>query len=355
MDVPHESTDPPRILVVGCGAIGGIVASHLAAMNHAVSVLTTNGAIGKALTERGFQVKSDALSGTVPAGPVLLDADQVAASYDYVLLAVQPPQIQQAANSVAGKLAADGRMVCFQNGLCEDIVARIVGEERVIGGVIAWGASMSGPGRYERTSPGGFTLGSLRGQRDVKLERLARILEAVGPVELTANLAGVRWSKLGINCAVSTLGTISGGPLGPVLKQRYARRLALEIISEVVQVARAEGVVLEKVSGTIDLEWLALSPEEARSSGSPSLVTKHALILAVGARYRRLRSSMLAAIERGRPPAIDFLNGEVVERAAKHGLSVPVNNAAREWVWAIARGDRKASPQSLHALYEATR
>jgi 2-dehydropantoate 2-reductase len=64
---------------------------------------------------------------------------------------------------------------------------------------------------------------------------------------------------------------------------------------------------------------------------------------------------MLAAIERGRPPAIDFLNGEIVRRASRHGIPVPVNSAARDWVWAIARGERQASPESLRALYEATR
>ena len=350
-----SSAGAPKLLVVGCGAIGGVVASHLLAIGQDVSVLTTNRAIGEALLRDGFRVASDALGSTVPARQVLFDAAEVNTAFDYVLLAVQPPQVRSAVESIADKLAADARFVCFQNGLCEELVAEVVGAERVIGAVVAWGASMTGPGHYDRTSSGGFTLGRLDGGRDEALEQLARLLEAVGPVELTENLSGVRWSKLGINCAVSTLGTISGTMLGPALKRRHARRLALEIISEAVAVARAEQVRLEKVSGTVDLEWLALKPAERAASGSSSLVAKHALILAVGARYRRLRSSMLAAIERGRPPAIDFLNGEVVRRAERHGIPVPVNSAARDWVWAIARGERQASPDSLRALYEATR
>jgi 2-dehydropantoate 2-reductase len=84
-------------------------------------------------------------------------------------------------------------------------------------------------------------------------------------------------------------------------------------------------------------------------------LAKHGLILAVGARYRRLRSSMLAAIERGRPPSVDFLNGEVVEHAKKHGLSVPVNSLARACVWRIARGELQASQETLAALYRETR
>jgi 2-dehydropantoate 2-reductase len=113
-------------------------------------------------------------------------------------------------------------------------------------------------------------------------------------------------------------------------------------------------VRLEKVAGTLDLEWLALGADE-RERGSMSLATKHAMVLAVGARYRRMRSSMLSALERGREPAVDFLNGEVVERAQKHGISVPVNERARELVWAVARAERHSGRPLLRELWETTR
>ena len=133
---------------------------------------------------------------------------------------------------------------------------------------------------------------------------------------LTQNLRGARWSKLALNCAVSALGTIAGERLGPLVRVRRYRRLALEVMTECVAVAKAEGVQLEKVAGTLDLDWIALSEADRASRGSAALTAKHALLLAVGLRYRRMRSSMLAAIERGRTPAIDFLNGEVVD--ARH-------------------------------------
>ena len=246
-------------------------------------------------------------------------------------------------------------MVCFQNGLCEERVAKLVGADRVIGAVVAWGASMLEPGVYERTSSGGFSLGRLDGSTDEPLEQLSRALEAIGPVTITSNLLGARWSKLAINCAISTLGTIGGDRLGTLMRQRHVRRLALEVMTEVVAVARAEGVKLEKVSGTLDLDWIALTDAERAAGGSPGLFAKHSLLLAVGARYRRLRSSMLAAIERGRPPSVDFLNGEVVERAVRHGIDVPVNQRARDLVWAIARGEKQASHATLRGLFDGTR
>jgi 2-dehydropantoate 2-reductase len=64
---------------------------------------------------------------------------------------------------------------------------------------------------------------------------------------------------------------------------------------------------------------------------------------------------MLAAIERGRPPAVDFLNGEIIDRAERLGIPAPINRAARDLVWAIARGEKRPGVQTLHALYERTR
>src|SRR5690606_17875043 len=46
-----------RVLVVGCGGIGGIIAAHLIERGHDISVLTTNPAIARALRERGLEVR----------------------------------------------------------------------------------------------------------------------------------------------------------------------------------------------------------------------------------------------------------------------------------------------------------
>jgi 2-dehydropantoate 2-reductase len=350
----------PRLLVVGCGGIGGIVAAHLFEQGHDVTALTTNPLIADAVNEQGFRVRGDGSPGTV-RGRVIRALPAGAAPFDYVLLATQPPQVEEAARQALPALAPGGAMVCFQNGLCEERIAAIAGPERTLGAIVAWGASMVEPGVYDRTSAGGFVIGRVHGASPdgaperARLDELARLLEAVGPTSITDNLAGARWSKLAINCAISSLGTMGGERLGVLMRHRFVRRLALEIMTETVTVARALGVRLEKVSGTLDLEWIALTEADRVASGSPSLVAKHALLLAVGARYRRLRSSMLAAIERGRPPAVDFLNGEVVTRGALLGIPTPINTAVREQVLAIADGRAKAGVDGVRAFFERTR
>ena len=78
------------------------------------------------------------------------------------MLATQPPQVEEAARTALPPLADDGAMVVLQNGLCEERIARIAGAERVIGAIVAWGASMLEPGVYDRTSAGGFRVGRSR-------------------------------------------------------------------------------------------------------------------------------------------------------------------------------------------------
>ncbi len=346
-----QSAQKKRVLIVGSGGIGGIVSAVLndyAGPWVEVVTLTTNPTIASAITQHGFRVRGDEGS-TVVKGRVLTElADEL--PFDWILLATQPPQVEDASRRAVQFLAPNGAMVCFQNGLCEARVGRIAGPERVIGAVVAWGASMLEAGIYERTSNGGFTIGRIDGSDDPRLAELAIVLEPIGPVNITRNLAGARWSKLAINCAISTLGTLGGTRLGALMTHRHVRRLALEIMSEVVAVARAEKVQLEKVSGTIDLDWIALTAAERRSRGSASLVAKHAMLLAVGARYRRMRSSMLAAIERGRTPAVDFLNGEVTEHGRAHGIPTPVNAEAQSMVHALARGELKAGMDLVRRL-----
>ncbi|MCC6521078.1 MAG: 2-dehydropantoate 2-reductase [Polyangiaceae bacterium] len=361
----------PRVLVVGCGGVGGIVCAGLLEQGFDVTPLTRNPLIADAVNTHGFRVRGEG-AGTVPGRAVtrLRAGDR----FELVLLCTQPTEVEEAARQTVPYLAADGWMVCLQNGLCEPRVAPIAGAGRTAGAIVSWGATMVEAGIYDRTSAGGFVVGAYAepsptggatGELEVTapptgrpelLAELGRRLECVGPVTMTENLAGARWSKLALNCAISSLGTVGGDRLGPLLRQRHVRRLALEVMTEAVAVARAEGVRLEKVAGTLDLEWIALTDaERAAAVGSPSLVAKHALLLAVGARYRRLRSSMLAALERGRPPAVDFLNGEVATRGARHGIPTPVNDALRSEILLMARGKRQPGTATLRALFDGTR
>jgi 2-dehydropantoate 2-reductase len=334
-----------RVLVVGGGGLGGVMAARLAPVAD-VTLVSTNAAIRHAIDAAGVVAEVDGR--LVRGAPTVVAEAPAGAGFHLAILATQPPSVEDAARATAPALADDARVLVVQNGLCEERVAAVLGAERVVGGVVAWGATMDAPGRYRQTARGGFTLGRIGDPApamDPGLLTMAALLRTAFPVRLTGNLRGVRFSKLALNAAISSIGTIAGEPLGPLVAEARYRQLALEVMTEAVRVAAASGVTLERVAGTLDLGWIALT-EPGRRRGMP-LALRHALLRAVGLRYRAMRSSMLAAIERGRPPAVDFLNGELVTRGAAAGVATPVNAAIVDAVWRIARGEHASSRAAL--------
>ena len=112
-----------------------------------------------------------------------------------------------------GYLAEDGVLVTFQNGLPEMQIADILGEERVLGCTVAWGATMQSPGVCELTSEPdalSFSLGAISSNRSRHFDKVKELLELMGTVEVEDNFIGTRWSKLLINSAFSGMSAVLG-------------------------------------------------------------------------------------------------------------------------------------------------
>ena len=212
---------------------------------------------------------------------------------------------------------------------------------------------MHAPGVYERTSDGELVVGELDGRLTPRVQGLGATLDTVTPATVSDNIYGVLWSKLAINCVITTLGAVTGQLLGEMLQRATVRRLALSIVSEVVDVAQAQGIDLEPVGGTLDLERLYLSLARRAGGFGLDLIPRHTLILIVGLRFRKLKSSMLQSLERGRRPEIDFMNGYVVEKGKENGVPTPVNEALTGLVQEIEAGARHFTPQNLDGLRTA--
>ena len=342
-------TEPERLLLMGCGAVGGVIAAGLLRAGHQVPVVTHNDQITEAIHSGGLQVTAPEGQWAVPATTHTHLAG-VSGPFDAVYLAMKGTEVEQAARDVAGYLSPEGYVVTLQNGVVEDRVGNILGRERVVGALVGWGATMRTPGVYEMTSRGELVVGELDGKWTPRVERLKITLDAAAPTTISTNISGVLWSKLAINCVVTTLGAVTGQLLGEMLQRSAIRRLALSIISEVVDVAQAHRISLEPVGGTLDLHRLYVPIGRRRAGFNPSLIPKHALILAVGLKFRRLKSSMLQSLERGRRPEIDFLNGYVVGKGQAKGIPVPVNAALLEMVHEIESGARPVRPDNLREL-----
>jgi len=171
---------------------------------------------------------------------------------------------------------------------------------------------------------------------------VAEILSAVVPVRITDNIIGHLYSKLIINSCISSLGVISGLYLGKMLSIKKIRKIFIEIIREGVAVADKMNLKIEIFGGKIDFS------EFVKGNSLLSDIRRHLLIRIIGFKYRRLKSSSLQSVERGRPTEIDYLNGYIVRNAAVHNLPVPVNTAIVMLVHEIERKKRKITPENFN-------
>ena len=75
----------------------------------------------------------------------------------------------------------------------------------------------------------------------------------------------------------------------------------------------------------------------------------------IGFKYRKIKSSSLQSIERGRRTEIDFLNGYICDRGKELGVPTPVNDAVRAMVLEIEADKRTMSMDNISELLKKIR
>jgi 2-dehydropantoate 2-reductase len=334
-----------HILIEGIGGIGGVVAGRLIQAGYDVTLVTANPQITEALNTHGLRLITPEGTTAIRAKAYTILADLPAGEhFDAVYLLMKANTVVEAAKQTVPLLTSDGYMVTFQNGIVEDAVATRVGGQRIISGVIGWGGTMRAPGIYEKTSPGATYLGELNGELSYRLGNLAKVMEQVTPVVATRHIRGVLWSKLAINCTITTLGALTGELLGDMLADRRMRQVFARTYAEVIDTADALGIKLQRIAANPRLLYV---PPNA---GLLTRFAKDLLVQFAGRRYGRVKPSMLQSLERGRPTEIDFLNGYVVEQAKIVNVPTPVNAALVKLIKAIEAGQRAIDPKNVDDL-----
>ncbi|PKN54112.1 MAG: 2-dehydropantoate 2-reductase [Deltaproteobacteria bacterium HGW-Deltaproteobacteria-14] len=338
-----------RIAVVGAGAIGGVTAVFLAEAGHAVQIVTKHPAVAAQARGDGLRVRGVRGEHRATLDGVATVAE-LRGPLDVALLATKSTEVVEVARELLPLMAEGGVVLTMQNGITEQAVAEVVGEHAVVACVVAWGATMLEPGTLEMTSEGEFVLGALDGRPVEALAPLATLLSAVVPTRVATNMMGERYSKLIINACVTTLGGVCGLLLGDMLARRPARELFIAIMREAMAVADAMGVRVEPGGGG-KLDFYRF----VRGDGWLDRFKRHAMIRLIGFKYRRLKSSTLQSLERGKPTEIDFLNGYIVAMGARHGVPTPVNAALVRMVKEIEAGTRAIAYANLQEVAIAGR
>lgn len=359
-----------KVAVVGCGAIGGVVGAMLHVAGEDVVLVDTNQAHVDAIRERGLLIDGDGIEPTTIRPRIVANAAEIDGPIDVVFLAVKSTATRVATQSVLPHLHPTSVVVSLQNGMGnEDVIAEVAGSARMLSGVVGWGATFTGPGHITRTSSeGGFELGAWDGGITPRVREVAAVLNKVAPTVPMANVRGAKWTKLVVNATINSLGAALGRRLGEMVADPRSRLLMLQLITEAVMVARADGVRLEKVNGKLNMGLLVLETREQaarrRRARGPQqawlgsryhagLALKSAILKKMAKVHGHIKSSMWQDIEAGRRTEIDVLNGYIVERARARNVPVPVHTALVRVIKEIEQGARQIDPGNMDVLEEA--
>ena len=307
-----------RIAVIGAGAIGGITAALLKKNGIDVEIVCKYDDYASMISDRGLNINGVCGEFNVKI-PAYSSITQVREKKDIILLATKATDMLEVAKSVSSVLNKDGFLISLQNGICEDELASVIGKSRVIGCVTGWGATMESKGNMVMTSKGDFILGYTDRVSDNYLSNIAEPLSSVVPVTTTDNIMGHLYSKLIINSCITSLGAICGLYLGKMLLIGKVRRIFIEIVREAIAVADSMDIKIEIFGGKLDFKKFLMG------KGILSDLRRHVLLLVIGYKYRKLKSSSLQSLERGKLTEIDFLNGYIIRNARITGIPVPLN------------------------------
>ncbi|MEA3460968.1 MAG: 2-dehydropantoate 2-reductase [Bacteroidota bacterium] len=333
----------PRICIIGPGAVGGVVAALLTREAYHCQLVAKYPDLTQKISSQGIQVKGVCGNFTIQV-PSVARPDELSGRFDYVLIATKADGLVEAAREVLPFLHENSRVISMQNGICEEMLAAIVGAQRTIGCVVGFGATMHEPGKVEMTSGGELIIGNWNREPDKEVEQLAVILNHVVETRITGEVFQELYSKLIINSCITTLGVVCGQTLGEMLVKRKARNLFIEVIREAVAVADAMEIkVPPGAAGKLDYyKFLAHGP----LSG----LKRHLTIRVIGIKYRKLKSSSLQSLERGRKTEVDNYNGYITAKGKELNVNTPVNVQLTHMVREIEQGRRQIIPENFKEI-----
>ena len=332
-----------KICIVGPGAIGGIVAGLLKWEGYDIQLVAKYPDLAKKISQHGIKLEGSSGDLRVKV-PSVAFPEELADDFDYILIATKSDGLVEAAKKMLPFLHRSTRVVSMQNGICEEKLAGVVGEERTIGCVVGFGATMHEPGRVEMTTGGEFVIGNWNRQRDRELKQLATILSHVVETRITDKIFEELYSKLIINSCTTTLGVISGQFLGEMLSSRLARKIGMEVMREAIAVASGMGIRIPPAAkGKLDY-YKFLAP------GTFSNLKRHLTLRVIGMKYRKVKNSNLQSLKRGRKTEVANYNGYIVSKGKELGISTPVNEQLTSMVEEIEAGKRSITPENFRKL-----
>jgi 2-dehydropantoate 2-reductase len=313
-----------RFVILGAGAIGGVVGARLSQAGHDVELIA-RGAHRDAIRERGLAIEDPAARAVLRL-PVTDDPAAIDFSEDpVVLLCTKSQDTEEAVRALAASAPAATAIVCMQNGVENERVA-LRRFANVYGAVVMVPAAHLEPGvvqAYGSRLTGMIEVGRYPSGLDDRAEHVARALQsATFSASAREDVMRLKYSKLVLNLANVLDAICAPGPAADELGERAK--------DEAREVLRAAGIAFEAGDvADVKARWERMG------------------VRAIDGRERAGSSSWQSLARGTGSIETDYLNGEIALLGRMHGVPTPVNAALCQLASRAARTG--AAPARLAA------
>jgi 2-dehydropantoate 2-reductase len=303
-----------KIAVMGSGGVGGYFGARLA-MGGTDVHFVARGAHLAAMREHGVAVEGGPEPIRVPKVKASENPAEIGA-VDLVIFAVKLWDTEDALKLIRPMVGPATTIVSFQNGVLKDeYLTAAYDPKQVMGGVSYVATTIDRPGVIRQTGTmQRLVFGEFDGKSSPRAEAFLAACQAGGiNAEISPDIRRAIWEKFVFLSALAGATTTMRKTLGPIRDNPQTRAFLLDLMREVVAVARAEGVNLPA------------DYAEQRFALAESLPVD-------------MTSSMHHDLERGGRLEVPWLAGAVVAIGNKHGVPTPLNRAVADILALHANG-----------------
>lgn len=286
-------------MVVGSGAVGGYFGGLLAKGGEDVTFVA-RGEYLASIKSSGLRIRSSRGDLTLKVNAV--GDPQEIGEVDLILMCVKAYDTEAATLPCVKNIGKETIVLSLQNGVDnEEIIGRIVGRERVLGGVVLIASEVYESWEIIHYSFGKLIIGELGGGISDRIQKVSESFKKADiPCSLSNNIQLELWKKLVWNASFNSVSTITRSTLHDMLRCEESRRLIRLAMEEVLAVAKGVGHDI----GKSVIENYFVEPE----------------------RSREMRTSTLQDFLKQKQLEIEAINGVVVRKGKELDLPTPYNS-----------------------------
>lgn len=234
-----------KIIVIGAGAIGGVIGAYLARGGCDVILLDVVPEHVELMNKQGLKVVTPETTTIIPvkADTVEHYLKTAKEKLECVLLCVKSQFTTSALEPFLPLMDENTFVISVQNGLCEYEIAKLIGAERTLCGFVNIFADYLEPGVVNYGGKGALAVGELDGSITPRLKELEKHLIGLDRLEISDNVLGYLWGKLGY-ADILTATALTNETMADVIDNPKYRVMLMNLASEVLEVALLKGAKL---------------------------------------------------------------------------------------------------------------